>query len=340
MEYPLAVILFAAALIALFTVPKDRRTVGPLERTNMASWRGILAVLIVFHHLAYHGFILAGAPWFIIKIFINLGVAVVAVFFFFSGYGLMVSASRPDYFDGFLPRRIGSYLPLQIFLILMTMAFIMLLGDGGIIGRILAFLKNGYTIVPNTWFLYPLTAFYILFFLCRRLISRPQLFAAMILAGTMAMYVLFRFVLEYSWFTSLIGFPMGIYCGLYHRQIQNFLKRRCTLLVISFAIMAAVLAVGMEYSDKVLTLGHNVLIVFSVVAFVALMSLVDLSRSRLWTFLGKISLEIYLLHGLVMLAIIDLRPAWIRVPLIFAITIVLAYIVNRRPRLTRILARA
>ncbi len=69
------------------------------------SLRGFAALLVLFHHISQEQPFMDAD---IIQAFYRIGPALVAVFFFCSGYGLIKNMdSKPDYFKGFLKKRIG-----------------------------------------------------------------------------------------------------------------------------------------------------------------------------------------------------------------------------------------
>lgn len=76
-----------------------------VRRTN--SLRGVLAILIILHHLSSKIDIL------FLKWFHDFGAPIVSMFFFVSGYGLIKSYLKKGtaYIDGFLAKRLGKILP-------------------------------------------------------------------------------------------------------------------------------------------------------------------------------------------------------------------------------------
>lgn len=82
------------------------------------SIRGLAAVCIIFHHISQET---AFRKLGVMRIFVNMGPALVAVFFFCSGYGLIKNLrNKPDYLEGFLTKRVlkGIVIPFYVNIVL------------------------------------------------------------------------------------------------------------------------------------------------------------------------------------------------------------------------------
>jgi len=89
-----------------------------MERNSTRNLRGLAALLILFHHISQEQTFMESGT---IQAFLNLGPALVAIFFFCSGYGLIKNLdSNPAYLDGFIKRRIviGIMIPFYVNVIL------------------------------------------------------------------------------------------------------------------------------------------------------------------------------------------------------------------------------
>lgn len=85
-----------------------------MSMSSTKSLRGLAAMLILFHHISQEQPFIDATQ---IQIFRRLGPALVAIFFFCSGYGLIKNFdSKPDYLHGFLKKRIefGLLIPFYV----------------------------------------------------------------------------------------------------------------------------------------------------------------------------------------------------------------------------------
>jgi peptidoglycan/LPS O-acetylase OafA/YrhL len=129
-EYILSLGLIAIiALVINFATKRglSKNYAFDVTRTNML--RGVLALLIILHHLSSHLDIPA------LYYFHDMGSSVVSMFFFISGYGLIKSYKYKGelYLDGFLTKRLRKILPLYIiFSIFMSIVVIYNTEFGGV----------------------------------------------------------------------------------------------------------------------------------------------------------------------------------------------------------------
>lgn len=103
----LFLIILLLFVLYLFKSTKTAHNSSLLERNSNQSFRGILALLIVFAHVSHdYNFPLSseGKPY---------GMVCVGLFFFFSGYGLMKQyiVRRETYLECFLLKRLKKLLP-------------------------------------------------------------------------------------------------------------------------------------------------------------------------------------------------------------------------------------
>lgn len=133
-----------------------------LDTTNCL--KGICAVCVVIHHLYQQTDI--AKEHIIGKFLQSLGFLAVAVFFFLSGYGLVVSVKRKgtDYIRAFPIKRI---VPFYINNVILIFVYVLLFTTvkGGVSHQefIQSFFWGG-TVVKNGWYLQVILMFYISFY--------------------------------------------------------------------------------------------------------------------------------------------------------------------------------
>lgn len=144
--------------------------------------RGILALLVLFHHLSL--FVPGG---FLLPLFREWGKPAVAAFLFLSGMGLMRRyRSDPDYLHSFLRRRMTKlWIPYAAVAILSFFARPLWTGSRFGVSDLLNAWRYGDPIVSNGWYVFFLAALYLLFWLTAKTLRRPGRIVAVIGAAVL-----------------------------------------------------------------------------------------------------------------------------------------------------------
>jgi|GEM_PF-4979556 len=300
------IIVIAAILIVMFFGCRFRMKndfadeMLSLPQVNMI--KGLCALEIVMDHLgAYIPDNKLLSP------FHTVGLLAVAMFFFFSGYGVTKSRlGKPEYLRKFLPNRLSSVLIPLFVTNLFYLALNFLLGTNYTFGESLlkVFDFSGYSAALNgtTWYIYTIAYFYIIFYIGYRFLSER-----------LALVLLTAFALVYSLIPVIIGgdqlgvqrfgmcfcFIAGTITASNEKKLIASMRRHYLLW-----LAAAFLATGLglilylkKYEDLFWGgfIGRNI----GTFCFTFLMLLILMKvrpSNRVLAYLGKISIEIYLLH--------------------------------------------
>ena len=268
--------------------------------------RGIAAIGIVLHHMSER--IMKG--WFFSKLGM-VGYLLVTLFFFLSGYGLMVQYVKKQerYLDGFLRKRV-LYLAVVYLLDILLYAVVgNALGKGYTLAQVAkAYFVGG--VAANTWYMVVQILLYLVFyFVFRSRAIRPtgKKIVVMFAFQTAFWIACIMHGASSVWYLSNYGFSLGMLWGYKKDAIDRVLTEKYwPVLLASF--MAFALFYGVPViSDRVLPDSVAVWVrmfcrlissPLSVVLLLVLLFRIQ-PKSRLWSALGEVSLEIYLLHGLV-----------------------------------------
>lgn len=178
--------------------------------------RGVLALVVLFHH-----FSLLISDGVLLGLFHELGKPAVAAFLFLSGYGVMRRFRfDPQYLHRFLPRRLTKlWLPYGIVALLSFLLHPLCHGSWYGLSDLLDALRYGDPIVSNGWYVFFLTALYLLFWLCAKLLRRPFWITAAVGAATLLWIPLCRWIGwgDY-WYASGPAFALGLLRGIYDRS--------------------------------------------------------------------------------------------------------------------------
>lgn len=322
LPFSLLDMVLLAGILWLVTKRKDifYEKNNVLEFDTSVRIKGLLAVLIVLHHLSINT---PGTMLF--QAFTSIGTMVVAVFFFYSGFGLMGSyLKKPNYLRGFFSKRIVKLLIPYCMALLITYYVTLLTQYKLTPHEIVQSFFDSDPVVPYSWYVLAILFFYTLFYLSARLFPHKAVINGVILVGTICycFYSITQVSFSSWWLSSCFSFFAGVHWASY-REVYLARIKNTRKLIIAAAILAGLgeIAMGVQFltsgfsletlkqvreiSDWVMTrplpiLFLNVVCFSMVIVFFCIMERVKLNE-KVFGFLGKISFEIYLYHGLVML---------------------------------------
>lgn len=268
-----------------------------LSLENTRALKGILAVLVVLHHLYQQ--VQEGRLYFV---FDNVGVLCVSLFLFLSGYGLMKRyAETPGYRESILRRRIPSVLIPYLCLILIYWLFSGIRGSFLTLSEVLRSFVGGMPIVSHSWYILCILALYFGFYLSVVLWKRNL---AGIIGSTVllcVLWVLFCRARGFApyWYNGVILFPVGIFWGAYETQLHGFLRAHY-----GPALAVSLLGFCGFFPAALVTAGEDCLVSLfwpGCCCFVVLVLLVLMKvrfGNPVLQFLGEISFALYGIHGL------------------------------------------
>lgn len=269
-----------------------------LAYKNMISVRGILAVEIVLGH--FYGRV--SKPG-LIAVNNRIGVLVVGMFLFLSGWGLHESSvQKKDYFKGFLSKHFFRIiLPIYILYFIQICIF---RTDGYKIftGSIVKEILGSHIISYTNWFIWELLALYFLFFLLYQ--CKKKMVPNCILALGMVLFIGIGSYLQIGsrWYGSILCFLMGILYSQKQEEINEWMRQKfwIKLIFVGFLFLLS-LFLFIKLEDFIWA--NTVLICVSTLLFCVL-AVILLTVFRIGNpvtyFLGKISYEIFIAHAGIM----------------------------------------
>ena len=265
--------------------------------------RGFLAMAIILNHVSKNtsgGILLRG--------FYNIGFLFVAVFFFYSGYGLQKSyMTSTGYKKHFLARRI---LPILVTYVIFNVMFCVLFkatGKNVSYRNYVKAFRKGRPVVLYSWYIITILLFYIVFWMLMQLCAAHY---GMMIIGACIWYVIYTFFcrkMNYGtwWYNSVHLLIVGMFWAVYEEKILAVIQKLYPLLTILswglFAFSYWYVYIG-PLSER--SLKYRVSVIFQVlcalffVLGVILILLKFTIGNPVLNFLGKISLELYLVQGL------------------------------------------
>lgn len=299
MKLLLLTLLLLFLLVAFTLWRKKSLVIHDFNLQRTLPLRAVLALLIVIHHISY---VLAPHHLRIIRSFPEWGAVVVGVFFFITGYGLMVSFQRKGkgYLHGFLLHRMRKLLPPFLLAMIGWLSFLtMLSGNNAFLS--FAGLVKGDTPLPNTWFVFAIVLFYLSFYVAARLTPNPR-HVNLILWGCSTLYIIFILQMGWGswWYSSVYALNVGFTYACMEPKIKQRLQSTPWFLPASLACIGLTLYATMKVQgylpDSYLvcrSIANCLVPIFVVLTVYSL----GMLKNRVLDFLGRISYEIYLVHG-------------------------------------------
>lgn len=285
-------------LICLILMIADKhRIIKPFDLDATLPLRGLLAILIVCHHIGQKS---AGYIPGLSCIFVSMGLQIVAVFFFISGYGLFVSYKKKGekYLQGFLKKRYSKILP--VFLVLSILCIFIDLYNGHSLTHLFHRYSSGVTPLPYSWFIYAIIYVYAAFYLSA-LIGKNITRTGVIFTAFLFLYIIIiRFIVGFPqyWYITILCTSAGYFTAYFERDIEEYLSSHryiffssvIAFLFLSFCAMCKIIVISQE-----LTTLWLIAQAFSVYVIVRILGFINW---KILALVGGFSLELYLVHGI------------------------------------------
>lgn len=287
--------------------------------------QGSACVAIIIHHvtqqITQYGYIDKG----FITIFNCLGILFTALFFFFSGYGLITSVyTKDNYLKKFPIKRFPTVLiPFWVINILGVLLVVIAYHVRYDLGSVLSDIF-GYTLInSNAWFIVEIVFIYIFFYVLFGLIKNRDV-AFVLLAVAVILLITYSYFQGHDtgakahwfkgewWYNSTIAFVFGMIFARFKDGITAFFNRHykvilvlaIILVVVTFYIQLYTLVRYGYYDERMygkygrlLTLLAQMLFCLVFTTFVLLLNMKITIGNRVLNYISGISVELYLIHG-------------------------------------------
>lgn len=330
-KIPLSVYMLAVFLILIIGVKKAKK--GEIHEDFLSlkvskGIQGFAAIGIMLHHLTQDVTQFGQMNKGLITIYNDFGVIFTAIFFFFSGYGLYTSLKeKPDYFHHFFRKRLSSVLiPFYMANTIYALFFLIFSGEKLSAGQIIASLTGLYLLNNNLWFIVEIVFLYVAFYIFFKFIKNRNT-ACIAMASFIFVMVGIALLLGHDyetvttglwfhgewWYNTTWIFFVGLMIARFREPIVNTVRKHYAAFLTGSIIIFAVLwplslyTMGMfgYYCEDVGYPGYlEKLISVCVqcpasIAFVLMLLIITMKlqlNNKVLDFLGKISIELFLIH--------------------------------------------
>ena len=288
-----------------------------------------ICLAIILHHLTQQITVYGMRPKGPITLFSHIGYLFTALFFFFSGYGLMTSLkSKPDYLDTFLKRRLPAVIiPFWIINILGVILTCILPGPKLRPSEIAGYVVGLTLINGNGWFIIEIVILYLAFYLLFKLIKNRNIATALLCLFTLLLMI-YSFLQGHDaqgakthwfrgewWYDSTITFAFGILFAGFKDRFADFCVKHYSLMIALFAVLNVIAIRASIYAQTHLGYYHEpvhhgardaiITLVIQSVSCIIFTTFILILNMRLsignkgLSFIRRMSLELFLIHGFV-----------------------------------------
>lgn len=297
-----------------------------LEQTK--AIQGFLAICIMLHHIAQK----TCASWIQpqtrivhgLDMFVPIGYLLVSIFLFFNGYGVYKSYhTKENYLEGFIKKRI---LPVVLALYTTTVIFFiarLLVGEKMDAKQVILYLTSIQLCNPNTWYVIVLPFFYLAFYFSFKYIKKDWL-AVLATTAFVVLYMLLGTRIDHNdywirgewWYNCVFLFPVGIIFAKFEDKIIPHLKKHYWVYLVAALLLFYPLYIYSGFICNIfgyygdnwgapdtvfrrrVSLLSQVFLTTDFVFTVLLINMKVAFGNKFLKFMGTITLEFYLIHGL------------------------------------------
>ena len=287
------IILILACFAAFYNIIIIGYNKDYLSVRQTENLKGIFIVLVLFHHLN----IFAGVGD-VYNIFTNAGYIAVGGFLFISGYGLMCQFENKGekYIKNFPRKRLVT---IVVPALLMSAVYFVMKWKmyGYSLGDMKYDFFRGAFVISNGWYVTAIIYFYIAFYISAifTLVTKKKWLILVLNAGTTIVYIIGCLKMNYEghWFPAAFAFYYGIVWAFYKNKIDNDLKKGIFAVIIGLVAFYYFITMGVQFEY-----GWAEFKCLMYLTIIILLGMKVKLQSEIMEWLGSVSYEIYLVHGL------------------------------------------
>lgn len=318
-------------LVGVWKTSSSQWYVMPFSTNATLPLRGILALMIVFHHFP----VFFPRDYAYINVADGWGGAICSLFFLFSGYGVTKSyvAKGDAYIKGFLSKRLPKIvIPASI--VLGGHILVRFMIGGGDLGLLVSDISNILSVLSHYWFIYTLFIFYFVFYLSFRFFRNAVYGTLVVCVAAIIYYYVTKEVLRYSenWWNSIHGIAIGSIIANMEPKVKPWLENNKTMYRHFVSVIILIVCTYNIIGCYLFFLPAWGTVFFFLLPFFVYVcnSFIQIPTSAVFCWMGKISLEIYLVHVSVMLCCrYYISNIHLCLVMTFILTLILATFLNK-----------
>ena len=257
--------------------------------------KGICALLVIITHLTQNidSKILIG-------IISKIGYIWVGMFFFYSGYGLTYSMkNKKNYLDNFIQKKLIDILtPIYIINIFYLIFYAINDGIKYSFKELLWYFFRFDLSVSYSWYIVVILVFYFAFYICFKFTNYDKGVKFIVLFNVMYIIICYALNVPNMWYKSSIAFLIGLLLAdnieLVSEYFKNQYQKKSLIILIIFIIFIFIT----EVTEMKSTIKGMVNVSIFIISYIIISFKVRLNNNIIF-YLGEISYELYIVHGLV-----------------------------------------
>ena len=213
----IAIIVIALA-VGVVISSRDKNQLHDFDNRATLPVRGFAAIMIVFYHVSLN----VPESQFL-NLFNGTGPLMVSIFFFMSGYGLMLSYINKGehYLHGFLGHRFARLLPPFLIAAIGYEIYKSTFPNHSTLDSLMSIVHGG-TVLPDSWFIITIIVYYLLFYVVARLLRNPVRIVIGLWMTSFA-YIALLYYLGWGsyWYNTVCVFNFGTTYVLLENKIKK-----------------------------------------------------------------------------------------------------------------------
>lgn len=266
------------------------------EYTNCV--RGICAIVVIIHHLYQRTGLFSEI--YIGELLQLSGALAVSVFFFFSGYGLMLSSQKKNYVKNFFRNK---FLPLYcfyVFLIILYSFWTLCIEHTIPLIELVKSFLFGATVVSNGWYLQATFVLYLVYLFSFSVFNDTNMRILSVAVSILVYCIFCRFIgLGAWWYQTIPCVILGmLYC--YNKpRIDIVLNKHVWKVFIASSVLFAIFykIVTLYLKEPMYHTIYFVAFVCATISISYILCDTPIIRNSFFALCGKYSLEMYVSHG-------------------------------------------
>lgn len=277
-----------------------------LEKSNLyldkesTDWiRGLAILIIMIHHAVQQN-----SNYQFLYPFLVLGYGGVAIFLLLSGYGIGVQyKKRSDYLNGFLKNKI-----LRLYITFCVAYAVMYIGawvNGSYINQRMLWhnLLTMSVADSATWYIKVQALLYVVFYIIFKNKKINDAKKLKILFGTSLIYIFICLIFDVQkyWYFTVLWFPVGMFLAWNKESIINNIKNKGNFILLCLSgILGGIVLLRFFKGNMGYPTIMDAIITITFVGLILVLVLKFRFLSKVTKWLGSLSLELYLAHGLLL----------------------------------------
>ena len=216
-----------------------------MSPARTTSIKGVFAFIIVMSHMLQYISVSAPLDRFAQTVVVAIGQLMVAMFFFYSGYGICESCrSKEGYMSSFFKNRILKTLVHFDMAVVLYILLNVIMGNPRSLKNNLLALTGWVSIGNSNWFVFCTLALYLVTLAAFGLFAkRRRLGIAAVWVLTAALAVGLRVVKEdYWWYNTLLCYPLGMVWSEARRSIEKAMSEKNSRWNVTMTVLGVVFA--------------------------------------------------------------------------------------------------